>query len=108
MIVKLKKKNPEYPDLTPEHPYVVIGIEADDYRIINNHGRPYLYPNEIFEIENPHEPGDWITEIGDAGERYAYPESLNAAGFFEDFFDGEEKAISQFWEVLNRQLAIAG
>ena len=107
MIVNLKEKNTNYPDLTPEQPYVVIGIEADDYRIINNHGRPYLYPHEIFEIEDPHEPGDWITEIGEDGERYAYPPSLNITGFFEDFFDGDEKAVSQFWRVLNQNLAIA-
>ena len=107
MIVKIKKKNPNYPDLTPKHPYVVIGIEADDYRILNNHGRPYLYPREIFEIENPNEPSDWITEIGEDGERYAYPACLNTPGFFEDFFDGDEKTISQFWRVLNQRLAIA-
>jgi len=32
MIVKLKTKDPDYPDLTPDQPYFVIGIEADDYR----------------------------------------------------------------------------
>jgi len=58
MIVKLKKKNKNYPDLTPDQPYVVIGIEADDYRIINNHGRPYLYPSDIFDVLDPHEPTD--------------------------------------------------
>jgi hypothetical protein len=42
MIVKLKAKNPEYPDLTPDQPYFVIGIEADDYRILNDSGKPYL------------------------------------------------------------------
>ena len=108
MIVKLKKKNTNYPDLTSGQPYVVIGIEADDYRIINNHGRPYLYPHDIFEIEDTHEPRDWITEIGEDGERYAYPPSLDTTGFFEDFFDGDEKTVSQFWRVLNQHLAIAG
>ena len=36
MIVKLKEKNPDYPDLTPDQPYFVIGIEADDYRMLND------------------------------------------------------------------------
>jgi hypothetical protein len=43
MIVKLRRKNAKYPDLTVRQPYVVIGIESDDYRILNDAGRPYLY-----------------------------------------------------------------
>jgi len=40
MIAKLKRKSARYPDLSVGHPYVVIGIEADDLRILNNAGRP--------------------------------------------------------------------
>ncbi len=105
--VKLKKRNIEYHDLTPGQSYVVIGIEADDYRILNDHGRPYLYPHDLFEIELPYEPGDWVTEIGDDGERYSYPPALNAPGFFEDFFDGKRDAIASFWRVINQRLALA-
>lgn len=108
MIVKLKKKNEDYPDLTPDQVYVVIGIEADDYRIINNYGRPYLYPHDIFEVKDSHESDNWVTEIGEDGERYAYPPALNKPGFFEDFFDGDESAVSLFWRVLNQHLAIVG
>jgi len=108
MIVKLKKKKTIYHDLTSEQLYVVIGIEADDYRIINDNGKPYLYSREMFIIVDKQEPKDWITEIGEDGERYAYPPSLNKPGFFEDFFDGDENAIAQFWRDLNQHLAIAG
>ncbi len=31
MIVRLRRRNRRYPDLTARQPYVVIGIEADDY-----------------------------------------------------------------------------
>ena len=105
MIVKLKQKNVEYPELTPEQPYFVIGIEADDYRILNDSGKPYLYPAELFVIVDPHEPGDRIIEYGDEGERYSYPPLLNRAGSFEDYFDGHEKAVSMFWHVVNKRLA---
>ena len=43
MIVRLQRKNTRYPDLTPGQDYVVIGIEADDLRILSDQGRPYLY-----------------------------------------------------------------
>ena len=105
MIVKLRRKNSRYPDLAYGQGYVVIGIEADDLRILNDQGRPYLYPSRLFEIVDPREPEDWVTEYGDDGERYAYPPLLNNCGFFEDFFDAKEDALATFWQVVNQRLA---
>ena len=48
MIVKLKKPNTRYRDLTSGQLYDVIGIEGDELRIINNAGRPFLYPPDLF------------------------------------------------------------
>jgi hypothetical protein len=107
MIVKLRRKNSRYPDLTPHQNYVVIGIEADDLRILNDQGRPYLYPSRLFKIVDTHEPDDWVTEFGDDDERYAYPPPLNDCGFFEDFFDDKKEAVATFWQVVNQRLAAA-
>jgi hypothetical protein len=49
--------------------------------------RPYLYPARLFQVLDPREPADWVTDYGDDGERYAYPPPLNDPGFFEDFLD---------------------
>lgn len=108
MIVKLKKRNARYRDLTVGQPYVVIGIEADDLRILNNAGRPFLYPRSLFSLIDRRKPSDWITEIGDDGERYSYPPPLNRSGFFEDFFEQKAKTVATFWRVVNRRLATAG
>ena len=105
MTVKLRRSNPCYPDLTPGHPYVVIGIEADEFRLLNDAGRPYLYPPRLFKVVDPHESADWISERGEDGVRYAYPAPLNGRGFFEDFFDDRPKAVRTFWRVVNQQLA---
>ena len=107
MIVQLYHKDPDYPDLTPAQDYVVIGIEADDFRILNDQGRPYLYPAELFNIVDHGEPDDWITEFGEDGEQYSYPPALNESGFFEDFFDARQDAVTTFWKVVNQHLAIA-
>lgn len=81
MIVRLKEENPNFADLTYDQPYFVIGIEANDYRILNDSGKPYLYPPHLFEVIDSREPSIWITEYGDDGERYAYPPALNEVGF---------------------------
>ncbi len=107
MIVKLQHPLEAYPDLTFGQGYVVIGIEADDYRLLNDRGRPYLYPHELFEVVNNQRPSEWITEIGEEGEVYAYPPILNEAGFFEDFFDDVEGAVSAFWHVVNHWLTFS-
>lgn len=107
MIVKLKQRRPRYRDLSINQPYVVIGIEAGDLRILNNAGRPYLYPSRLFVLLDRREPEDWVSEIGKDGERYAYPPALNKPGFFEDFFDDKSKAVATFWRIVNRRLASA-
>ena len=107
MIVKLKRKNARYPDLSPGLSYVVIGIEGNDFRILNDQGRPYLYPPRIFEILDSHQPEDWVIERGDEGDRYAYPPPLNGVGFFEDFFDAKPKAVATFWRTVNQHLVNA-
>lgn len=105
MNVKLKQKSRKYPDLTPGQPYSVIGIEADAFRILNDLGRPFLFPKSLFALLDKTEPGDWLTEFGEDGERYSYPVPLNTPGFFEDFFDNKRKAVTVFWRVVNGRLA---
>jgi hypothetical protein len=107
MIVKLKKPNTRYRDLALGQLYDVIGIEADELRIINNMGRPFLYPADLFSLVDAREPTDWVTEFGDDGERYSYPPPLNKAGFFDDFFNQKAKAVATFWRVANHRLAAA-
>ena len=104
MKVKFTPQNGNnYPDLTPGNVYRVIGIEADDYRLINDFGSPYLYPPYLFLIVDSEEPADWITEVGKEGEGYAYPPELNQPGFFEDYFDDEATAVHTFRRYQDKQ-----
>jgi hypothetical protein len=111
MKVQLIKKDLdgiEYQDLTLGNTYWVIGIEANDYRIINDEGQPYLYSPDLFSILDATEPEDWITTYGEDGERYAYPPQLNSVGFFEDYFDGDAKIIAIFRQYLAQQRPMRG
>ncbi|KOR33010.1 hypothetical protein TI05_03730 [Achromatium sp. WMS3] len=107
MIVKLKAKNSNYPDLSKDQQYFVIGIEADSYRILNDVGKPYLYEPTLFDVVDSTEPKDWVTEYGEDGERYSYPRPLNEIGFFEDFFNCKPKQTAIFWCIVNHRLAHA-
>lgn len=107
MIVQLRRRHSKYRDLSVGQRYVVVGIEADDLRILNDHGRPYLYPSRIFRVVDSSAPRDWTSELGEDGERYAYPPALNTVGFFEDYFDGKPKAVVTFWRTVNQRLARA-
>jgi hypothetical protein len=88
-------------DLTPGNVYRVIGIEADDYRLMNDEGLPYLYSAGEFLVVDPSEPAEWHTQYGDEGERYSYPPELGKPGFFEDYFDGKSECVA----ALRRYLA---
>jgi hypothetical protein len=70
MIVSMQRRHSRYRELTPGRPYGVIGIEANDFRILNDQGRPFLYPARIFTIVERREPEEWISEVGEEGERY--------------------------------------
>lgn len=110
MRVRLNPNHPEagqYTDFTLGTSYEILGIEADDFRILNDRGIPYLYPPDLFVIVDSHEPKEWITERGADGERYSYPKELSGTGFFEDWFEGDEKARTTLDEYLARKKALA-
>ena len=101
MKVRLRRNRTKYYDLTPGNVYYVIGVEAGDYRIMNDLGRPYLYPPEDFTIVDGEFPREWRKQVGPDGEAYIYPPSLARPGFFEDYFEGKRKTM----ETLHQYLA---
>jgi len=100
MKVRFKTSHRKYRDLTPGNVYRVIGIEADQYRIMNDAGRPYLYPPKIFQVVDAAEPRQWHTWFGEDGEKYSYPEDLQSPGFFEEYFDGNPKVMATLHRYL--------
>jgi hypothetical protein len=94
--------------LTLEREYEVLGIEADDYRILNDpetwpYGNdPVLFEPECFEITDHTVPAFWVCSTGVDGEQYCYPPEWNEVGFFEDYHERVESVRKQFWEDLKR------
>ena len=94
--------------LTIGRTYEVLGIEADDYRILDDEdSQPYgndpvLFEPECFEIIDPEEPSFWECEYGDDGERYCYPKEWFHIGFFEDYHDGLSETVVIFWKGVKK------
>jgi hypothetical protein len=100
MIVKYSKKEKasDEPFLSIGREYVVIGIEGDWFRIVNDRNEPILYDPNVFTITDFSEPSFWTTEYID-GERYSYPENWSCPGFFEDYHDGVLQVVAFFWKT---------
>ena len=107
MKVKYERKG-EYqgPRMTIGKVYEVLGIECDSYRILDDDNDPCLYSSDQFETIDPQEPEFWVTEIDDDGDRYSGPFAWIKVGFFEDYHDGVQKIIDQFWADCERFYAI--
>lgn len=85
--------------------YEVLAIEAGDYRIIDDTGRPYLFPPELFKVVDPTWGTDWVDRSSD-GVLYVSPPEFARAGFFEDYFDHKPEAIAIFHRYINRHLRL--
>lgn len=86
--------------LTVGREYTVLGIECDDYRLMADTSEPLLFPPECFELVDPSEPDFWVSEVGDDGERYAYPPGWGVSGFFEAWHDRMKLVRRVFAEQL--------
>lgn len=91
--------------LTKGQIYEVIGVEAGDYRILDDSGGPVLFDLSLFKIVDRSRPDQWETRYED-GVEYSYASELGAPGFFESFHERDPKAVRTFHQYINRHLRI--
>ena len=84
--------------------YPVLGIDDENYRVVNDLLEPVLYGKDIFDVVESTVPGDWINRKYEDGEYHFYPPDFSEVGFFEDYFDGFAPAIEKY----NRYLKLNG
>ena len=81
--------------------YDVVGLDSENFRLIDDNDQPFLYPKALFEIVDPAIPDDWVTETQD-DEYYVDPPELAMPGFYEAYFDGVEAAVKKFEDFRSR------
>lgn len=91
------------PHLTPGQEYVLVGLDQDSYRVINDNEEPVLYERAMFLEQNfeNRTPSEWVKHDYEDGEYTINPFELSVVGFYEDWFDGQPQAK----EVLARFLS---
>lgn len=86
-----------YATLTVGNVYRVLGVEANDLRIVDDTGGPYLFCPQAFELVDAAQPTSWVSERGSDGELYAYPPELrDPPCFFEELHDGNAQVRQRF------------
>ncbi|MBV2124671.1 MAG: hypothetical protein KUF75_05945 [Candidatus Thiodiazotropha sp. (ex Ctena orbiculata)] len=86
--------------LTPDKIYLVIGIDDESYRIVDDCLEPTLYRKELFDVLESNYPESWLKTEYEDGEYYIEPPELSAIGFYEDYFDGVESAVLAYRNYL--------
>jgi hypothetical protein len=76
--------------------YDVIGLDNENFRLIDDNDRPFRFPKALFEIVDPSVPADWVTRTYDDDEYHVDPPECAERGFYEDYFDGIESAVKRF------------
>jgi hypothetical protein len=82
-----------FPDLTYGNVYAVIGIEGNYYRLLGDHGLPFLYHKSRFDVTDPEKEPDWIGKTDELIGEIWYPERLMDDGIFEDYFSYNSEAM---------------
>ena len=92
------------PRLSRDKQYLVLEIEADDFRVVDDDDDPVLYEPDLFDVIDATEPSDWVSEYGEDGERYAEPEELVKYDRYvwEKYHDGVPEAIQAVQAYLRK------
>ena len=105
MKVKANQNASESKWLTVGKEYVVIGLDDEHFRVIDDIAEPILFECSWFDIVDEHVPEDWVWRWYYVdGEEYFYadPFGLHLRGFYADYFDDKEYSVRRFQEYLDK------
>lgn len=93
----------DHSGLSPLKEYVVIEIDDEHFRVVDDDHEPILYPKPLFDIVDSSIPDDWVKETFDDGEYYISPREFQGY-FFEDYFEGKINAVDVFKAYVNKHV----
>lgn len=102
MRVRARPAATKPPHLTPGLEYLVVGLDHDSLRVLDDDSEPILYSKDLFDIIDPSVPEDWVWDRYADDEYYSNPPELAAPGFYESWFDRKAEAQAIFDTYLAR------
>jgi len=91
-------------EMTLEKVYLVLAIEYDSFRLLDDSNEPYLYSSSQFEVVDP--PDFWVSEVDEDGDECFGPPSWHTEHFFEKFHDGVQHIKDLFWRDVEQLYGI--
>jgi len=91
-----------FPDITEGNVYAVIGIEGDYYRMLGDHGLPFLYHKNRFQIIDQEKEPDWVKKTDEIIGEIWYPARLMDDGIFEEYFSYNSKAMHSIIATVSK------
>ena len=102
VIYKRKPADGTIPRLIFGREYLVVGLDDENYRVVDEDSEPILYARECFDVTDASIPPDWVRDEGRAGDYYIDPPECAKRGFYEAYFDDKPEAVATFNRVLAR------
>ena len=99
------------PWATLDAEYVVLAVEAApgghvQLRIMADDGpTPVLFESEMFMTISSNVPSNWVASIGEGGTFELAPANWLRPNFWEDYFNGDHQAVTEFEEERARIMA---
>lgn len=100
MRIRANKLAEDAPNLTHGFEYIVVGLDQDSFRVINDRNEPVIYPKELFEVIDGTFPNHWKWKKYGEDEFVVSPSELSGRGFYEDWHDGVPAARAIFDEYI--------
>ena len=82
--------------------YVVLGLDDQYFRVLNNEEEPVLFPRSAFIVLDDHVPEDWVWRRYSDGQFLANPPEMASRGFYDAFFDRKKWALTALAGYLKR------
>ncbi len=96
----------EHRGLSSDGEFYVLGVDEENYRLINRNGEPILYPKDLFEVLDASIPSGWHFHDYEDGEYHLQPARTAEPGFYEDWHgsDGDRVAQAAARRTLREEL----
>jgi hypothetical protein len=98
---------------TLDSEYIVLAVQATPNRDVrlrivgDDDSTPVLFESEMFMTVSNDIPSNWVASIGEDGDFDLAPQKWLRPDYWEDYFNGDPDAVSDFEEERTRILAEA-